>query len=421
MLQKIFHTYWTRLLATAMVFVSVALTSKFLGAEGKGLTSLIATNILFINLVNEMVGGVALIYLIPRRNAVSLLAPSVIFAVFNSLILAALFHFLKIVPAEYTVHLYALSVLQTLNNVTLYVLLGKEKINAHNYLFLLKAALNMAYLAVFFLVIKEQTVSVFINALYVSNAVTFFIACIYLLPLIQWNTGWQNAVENFREMFRYSGMAQMANIVQTLNYRMSFYLLAIYLDHAAVGIYSVALALCDVVWMLAKSIGTVQLTSIANMKDAAQSPMLTKKFLRFSVASSLLLLIPALLVPESFYALIFGNEFTAVKEVLFFLAAGIVIFSINIILANHFAGTGRYGINLIASVIGLAVNVSLNLLLIPRYGITGAGLAATVTYGSITLFTWLMFRHESPVSLRDLVINQDDVRKLAMKIRGGNV
>ncbi len=413
MLGKIVHTYWTRLLATALVFVSVVLTSRYLGADGKGLTSLIATNILFINLVNEMVGGVSLIYLIPRRKPLSLLVPSLLFTLVSSLLITALFHYLLIIPKEYSVHLYAIAVLQTLNNTALYVLLGKEKVKQHNYFFLLKAIINAGFLALFFMVIGEASVDVFVNGLYASNGVPLLISLIFITPYLMENLGFRDIIESFNEMFSYSSMAQLANIVQTLNYRLSFYLLNIFISKGAVGIYSVALALCDVIWMMSKSIGTVQLARISNTTDHAEMHRLTKRVLSLSVMSTFLLLIPALLLPASTYALFFGNDFAQVRPVLLVISPGILIFSVNIILANHFSGTGRYGINLTASVFGLMVNAGANYLLIPRFGLTGAAVAATLTYTVITFYTWLQFIKETSLGWKDLLISREDLRKIA--------
>ncbi len=413
MFSKILHTYWTKLLATGFVFLAVVLTSRYLGTEGKGLTSLISTNLLFICLANEFVGGVALIYLIPRRKPVALLIPAVAFTLLDSLLLAAFFHALDIIPKEYSIHLYFLAVLQTLNNTVLYVLLGKEDVKQHNYLFLLKTFVNVVVLALFFILFKNATVGAFINALYVSNVVPLVIGCALILPYLKGNIESNDMAAVAKEMFSYSGFAQLANIIQTLNYRLSFYLLSLFIGQGAVGIYSVALALCDVIWMLSKSIGTVQLTRIANTEDAVDAHELTRKLLRFSVLSTLALLIPAMLIPENVYSFVFGADFGDIRIVILTMSAGIFIFSINIILSNHFGGTGRYKINMMASLLGLAVNVAANILLIPRYGLPGAGIAASLTYAVITFYTWWRFSKESTINWKDLVVGKQDLRKIA--------
>ncbi|HXH20064.1 MAG TPA: hypothetical protein VNJ07_13385, partial [Chitinophagales bacterium] len=344
MLNKIIHTYWTRLAATVLVFISVVLTSRYLGADGKGMTSLITTNLLFINLVNEFIGGVSLIYLIPRRQPAAMLIPAVLFALLDSFVLAVFFQALHIVPEEYTVHIYFLAVLQTLNNTLLYVLLGRERVKMHNNLFLLKALINAGWLAVYFIGLKTASVEVFLLALYASNGIPLLIGIILLLPFLKENFRIGNILSTTRELLAYGSLAQSANIIQTLNYRLSFYLLNFFLINgkAAVGVFSVTLALCDVIWMMSKSIGMVQLTRIANTSDVTEAHQLTKKFLRFSVLSTLLFLIPAMTVPENFYSLLFGQAFGEVRTLIQMMGAGVLIFSVNIILSNHFAGTGRY-------------------------------------------------------------------------------
>ena len=395
-----------------MVFISVALASRYLGAEGKGLTSLITTNLLFICLANEFVGGVSLIYLIPRRQPMALLIPAFIFTLIDSLLLTSFFHFLEIVPKEYSVHLYFLAVLQTLNNTVLYVLLGNESVKRHNYLFLLKAVVNALLLGVFFIWLKNATVEAFLHALYLSNLIPLLIGAVLLIPFLRRNPKTGNIISATRDMLSYSGFAQSANIIQTLNYRLSFYLLNVFIGPKAVGVYSVALALCDVIWMMSKSIGTVQLARISNLNDSGQAREMTKMFLRFSVAGALLLLIPVMLTPERIYTLVFGSEFGETRNVMLLLGGGVLVFSINIILANHFAGTGRYKINMIASLIGLVVNATANVLLIPRFGLSGAAIAASITYCVIVVYTWLRFARESDIGWRDLVADGNDWKKV---------
>jgi len=417
-LSKIIHTYWTRLLATAMVFAGVVLTSRYLGAEGKGVTSLITTNLLFITLANEFIGGVSLIYLVPRRSLVTLLAPAVLFTLLDSLLLAGFFHLMRIIPEEYSLHLYFLGVLQTLGNTVLYVLLGWEKVKQQNYLFLLKASVNAAFLAVSFMVLKNISVDVFIHALYASNLIPLLMGAVIIAPhLKDFRLG--NISAHVHEMLSCGSFAQSANIIQTLNYRLSFYLLNVLSGQKAVGIFSVALAVSDVIWMLSKSIGTVQLTRIANTEDASRAHELTKKFLRFSTFSTLLFLIPAMMLPSKLYAYIFGQEFADVSSVMLMLGAGILIFSVNIILANHFAGTGRYKINMFASLIGLAVNVAANVFLLPRWGVLGAGIAASLTFGATTFYTWMLFVKESSLRWKDLVPGKSDWLKMVEMMRVG--
>lgn len=414
---KIIHTYWTKLLAAAFAFLAVVLTARCLGAEGKGLTSLITTNLLFMSLANEVVGGVSLIYLIPRRQPLALLFSALLFTLIDSLLLAVVFHILQIIPKTYTVHLYLLAVVQTLNNTVLYVLLGRENIEQHNYLFLLKALVNVLMLALFFIVLKNATAEAFIYALYLSNGVPLVMGIVLLFPFLRENFPAGNMVAAAREMFSYGSAAQLANIIQTLNYRLSFYLLNLFVGQKAVGVYSVALALCDVIWMMSKSISTVQLTRIANMDGMEQAHELTRKFLRFSVAGTVLFLVPAMMLPDKLYALVFGTEFSEVRKVIVLMGTGILIFSVNIILANHFAGTGRYQINLAASLVGLAVNAAANLLMIPVWGLAGAAIAASLTLAVITLYTWLRFRRETFLNWKDLLVKTEDMKKLAALAR----
>src|SRR5207237_4861440 len=116
--------------------------------------------------------------------------------------------------------------------------------------------------------------------------------------------------------------------------------------------------------------------------------------------------------------LVFGSDFAAAGTPLRVLAGGLVGRSVMQVLGNDFSGRGRPWLTLGTAGIGLAVNVGLNVLLIPPLGASGAALVSTATYtltGAVML--WL-FRRSTETSLRRcLVATPDDLARIARAIR----
>jgi O-antigen/teichoic acid export membrane protein len=52
-------------------------------------------------------------------------------------------------------------------------------------------------------------------------------------------------------------------------------------------------------------------------------------------------------------------------------------------LSSELSGQGKTGIISVANSVGLAINIVLNLLWIPKWGISGAAAATSVTYGTM--------------------------------------
>jgi len=102
-------------------------------------------------------------------------------------------------------------------------------------------------------------------------------------------------------MIRYGIMNQVAHITQMLSFRLSYYVLDHYHGEAAVGVYSNGISLAESIWMISKSISLVQYARISNTRERSEAAKLTVRLIKFSVAASLIILIPLMLVPSSFY------------------------------------------------------------------------------------------------------------------------
>ncbi len=85
MIRKILSTTAARLLIASANLGIVWLAARTLGAEGMGTISLFILGISIIQMISAMVGGSALVYLVPRYPVVQLLLPSWLWAVFVSL------------------------------------------------------------------------------------------------------------------------------------------------------------------------------------------------------------------------------------------------------------------------------------------------------------------------------------------------
>jgi Na+-driven multidrug efflux pump len=88
----------------------------------------------------------------------------------------------------------------------------------------------------------------------------------------------------------------------------------------------------------------------------------------------------------------------------------VIMMSLFFMLSRSFTSQNRQEINIVASGVAVGCNVLLNLWLIPRMGISGAGLSTALSYTLATLILGRVFLQESGKSLRDLlVIRFDDL------------
>jgi O-antigen/teichoic acid export membrane protein len=101
------------------------------------------------------------------------------------------------------------------------------------------------------------------------------------------------------------------------------------------------------------------------------------------------------------------------------LLAGTVPFTLSNTLAAHLGGLGLQVLNLRASLVGLALTVALDLAWIPRFGITGAAAATSVSYLATTGILIHAFLRRSTMGLSDLILlRRTDLGVAAAVARG---
>jgi len=86
---------------------------------------------------------------------------------------------------------------------------------------------------------------------------------------------------------------------------------------------------------------------------------------------------------------------------------------VQMMLSQHLVGIGRLRALPIFWSGSLALSVSLNLLLIPRYGANGAALVSTLTYGTIFGLTLVYFQKQTRQRLSELfVLRRGEMRAI---------
>src|SRR6478735_5901449 len=80
MLKAISGTFASKFLLALLNFVTIILSTRLLGAEGRGEISFFVTNMSLVLLFTGLIGGSSLVYLAPRHNFFRFLIPSYFWA-----------------------------------------------------------------------------------------------------------------------------------------------------------------------------------------------------------------------------------------------------------------------------------------------------------------------------------------------------
>jgi O-antigen/teichoic acid export membrane protein len=95
--------------------------------------------------------------------------------------------------------------------------------------------------------------------------------------------------------------------------------------------------------------------------------------------------------------LLAAPEFFEAHEAVGLLSTGVALYALYLALVVILGRTGRTEFNFPATAAGTALNIALNAILIPPYGIVGAGVALVASYGLILVLIYLLTQRLFPV------------------------
>lgn len=415
MVKKILGTIGTRFINALLAFLVVVLTTRYLGSVNYGTISLIILTVAIIQLANNFIAGGALIYMAPRAGAFKLFFPAYLWTIFVTVATAWLIHLIEvlfpsitIIPQGYFYPVLFLAMLMSFVSVNSMLLLGLEKVHAFNLLNLMQVVIHVLILLSFYFIFNFREVMAYYWALFISYAAAFLLSLWLLLPFLKPEpfTGMKQLIA---EIFRFGTYVQVANIFQQLNYRLSYYFVDAFIGRGAVGVLSAGVSMAEGLWLIARSISMVLFSRISNQMDNAYSVKLTLSMAKITWIVTLAALLLLLLFPTSAFEALFGRDFSGIRPVIASLGIGIVVLSMSMIFSGFFSGYNQPYHNTISSAIGVVFTVALGLLLIPKFGIIGAGITATISYTAATIYQFYIFAKIGHFGFRDFLITRAEI------------
>lgn len=418
MFREILNTLWTKIASAIIALCILILTTQYLGAEGRGLVSLISSSIGIIVIFAGFVGGPAVIYFAAKNKTQYLLIPIYGWAVIVTIVGSGVAWFFHVLPADYILPLAILSLISSIYIANFYILVGNREIRINNFIYFFQWIVNLITLVFFFVVLKQPTVGFVVVALFISGicglALTLF-ELKKITPLTP--VDWSAQITVMKSLVSFSFFAQAAAVMYYLNYRLGIFVLASFSGLSAVGIFSVGVNLAEFILLGSQSIALVEYSRISNTNDREYAKNITIKLAKVGFLLTLGLTVFLLCLPPEVYGIVFGSDFSSVPGILFAMSPGIVAFGTSIIIFNYFAGIGKNQVNAIAAFTGLGANILFCYLLIPVYGSVGAGITASISFILMSGILIGVFLKETNSSFKEFIIRKTDIEYFFTKFR----
>lgn len=411
MLKQILNTFFTRIISGILNLIIAIIISRFLGAGGKGVQGIILTTISILVIFSGIIGPGGLTYLLPRMSFSLLIIPSYLWTLVLALLMWITLHLIHIVPDHYIIHVILIAFLASVSSLNNAILHSKKLIQQVNLVNISQIIVSL--IVIVYLIIYKQLLNVdsYIVGLYLGFSTSvilsfiftwnYYKSSIYKAPLNKYVVGLKN-------LFRYGGYNQLDIFAQLLSFRLAYYVLNFFTTTAQVGIYSNAVSLIEAIWIISRSISFVQHSRIVNSRDKVYKNNLTLRFIKLAGFMAFIAIVVLVIIPSEFYKVVFGEEFGAIRIAIIALSPGVLFFSISFVLSAYFSGIGKHFINSLSSLAGLIIITILAFAVIPKFGIVGAGIAASVSYFSTTVIKALFFIKETKFGIKSFLIKKED-------------
>jgi O-antigen/teichoic acid export membrane protein len=313
--------------------------------------------------------------------------------------------------------------LNAINTVITGIFNGVKKIHIINRLSLLCNFATFLLLLLIYLTGFYISKNAFL--IVVSVQLSFQLLQFVLLFYYLWYRARENELEyspkvsfwnDLAKLFRFSFLIYATNLLAFFTYKLDVWVVNYYQGKVQLGIYSLAVSLAQMVWLLPNAIAFVNLSEVAGKSEQNRSLQLTVSSYKIAFYSTVLIALFFYIFCLLFIPVLYGAEFSGVPHYMLLLFIGVVPFAPATIVSSYLAGVNKFRHNFYASVVGVLLCIGLDFTLIPRMGISGACIASSVSYLSIFIYLTCYLKQIGGIQYKDLFHFTRNERQLLLSL-----
>ena len=201
------------------------------------------------------------------------------------------------------------------------------------------------------------------------------------------------------EAIRFGSRAWVGSLARFLNFRTDQLLMGFLASEAALGIYAVAVNGSEVLLYLPAATATALLPAAARTETGVRAEQALRAFRSAAIVTVAAALAGAALGPI-LLPLVFGPAFDDSVAPFLWLLPGALGFAATAVFSYALVAASAPGLSSIGPLVSLVVGIALDLVLIPRFGASGAAAAASAAFLAGGCAALLAFRRLHPFPWR---------------------
>jgi O-antigen/teichoic acid export membrane protein len=403
------HTFVRQVCIFALVLLTDAITARALGPSGKGIFSLAilvpSLTLLFVQLgVN-----IANTYLLGKGkySLQAILGNSLTLVIATSLVVMPLYFILTPIISETIANgverplllLAGLTIpLNLLGSHMMSIFLGLQRIREYNLISLLKYVATLVFVIVLVLVLRLSIIGA-ISATIMASVLFIGWGLKKLSKDARVSPIWDHKL--LKESVSLGFRGYVGNVVQFFNYRLDVFIVNYFLGTTEVGLYWMAVTIAELLLHVPQTVATLLLPRTAATTEE-EANAFTPKVCRNTLLITTIVALVLFILSKPLIPFVLSEAYGASVVPLRLLMPGVVALSIGKILFSDLAGRGLLQYGAYTSTMSFIVTIICDLLLIPRFGIAGAAMASSLSYGTnglLALFFHVKVTGNTPIDI----------------------
>ncbi|MFQ5823062.1 MAG: oligosaccharide flippase family protein [bacterium] len=408
-----FITYFTRLITFVVQIVTGLLLARILGPEGRGEYALLVIVPTMAGIFCNMGIGTSNVYFVGSRKikldkiisnslTIALIIGGITILILNFLATEITIKIFKGIRTDY----FRLAII-SIPFLLLYIFLmsvihGRRDFVRYNILNVLRPVTFILIFVLCYLIFKFKVLAGIIAwdfaAIIAAIGSIFFVKNLTSLRLKL-----KIDFEALKQILKYGSKVYLGEVVTFLNYRLNIMFIGFFLNPTQVGYFAIVIVIAESLWFMSASVGVVMFPTVASM-DKNKAAEIMPKVVRNIFFVTTLMVLALSSIDRYIISLTFGEAFLPALKPLRLLYPGIAVFSVMKIISSYILGQGKPNVTMNISIVGLIINIALNIMLIPVWGINGAAFASTLSYFLLTLIEVIWFIKTTNINWTDLLI-----------------
>ena len=228
--------------------------------------------------------------------------------------------------------------------------------------------------------------------LYFIAAFTFeyFVLAIGLVAVYKGNKykilNWKYSKLLARSLLKDSWPLALSGVVVMIYMKIDQVMIKYMIDEEAVGFYAAAVRLCEAWYFIPVTICNSIFPAIVNSKNVSEEFYSNRLQKLYDLLAWLAIgiAVPVTFLSHEIIYILYGSEFAPAAPVLtIYIWAGVAVF-LAVASSQYLVNENLTKLLFLRTLVGMIINVSLNLILIPVYGIVGSAIATLVSYTAVT-------------------------------------